>query len=221
MQGSGSVPEVAGVPAAARGTKVGRGIFAPLLRMLEGRLDRDGQTPGDETLPEPDPGEMEGGGSRRDRRLGLPREILDRSLSQKVLDGWLQNRHQVLVPLTFRLGRLGPEDVGLLMRFTAAAVLNASVADDTARSIAERWLGDIGARPETVALYREALDAPVPLSSLIQAVRDSDLAPYAYAAAVAAIDMREPVARLFANFIAARLALPADAVRSIDRRYRR
>ncbi len=221
MQGSGSVPEVAGVPAASQGTKVRRGIFAPLLRMLEGRVDRDGEAPALEPSPEPDPGEMEGGGSRRDRRLGLPREILDRSLSQKVLDGWLQNRHQVLVPLTFRLERLGPEDVGLLMRFMATAVLNASPADDTARRIAERWLGDIGAKPEAVALYREALDAPVPLSFLIQAIRESDLAPYAYAAAVAAIDTREPVARLFADFIAARLALPADAVRSVDRRYRR
>ena len=189
--------------------------------MLEGRLDRDGQIPTGQTLPEPDPGELEGGASRRERRLGLPREILDRSLSQKVLDGWLQNRHQVLVPLTFRLGRLGPEDVDLLMRFTAAAVLNASPAEVGPRHSALRWLGDIGAKPEAVALYREALDAPVPLSFLIQAIRESDLAPYAYAAAVAAIDTREPVARLFANFIAARLALPADAVRSVDRRYRR
>ena len=48
---------------------------------------------------------------RRGRRLGVPQEILDRRLSQKVLHGWLQNRHQVLVPLTFRLGRLESADL--------------------------------------------------------------------------------------------------------------
>lgn len=221
MPGHGSVPDHARASEPSREGKTKRGIFAPLMRMLEGRLDRDGEAPALDPVPGPDLGEIDGGGSRRDRRLGLPQEILDRSLSQKVLDGWLQNRHQVLVPLTFRLGRLGAEDVDLLMRFTAVAVLNASSADDTARRMAERWLGDVGAKPEAVALYREALEAPLPLSVLIQAIRDSDLAPYAYAAAVAAIDTREPVARLFAGFIAARLALPADAVRSVDRRYRR
>ena len=52
-------------------------------------------------------------------------------------------------------------------------------------------------------------------------MRDRELSAYAYAAAVVAADTQQASGRLFANFIAARLGLPADAVRSIDRRYRR
>ena len=90
---------------------------------------------------------------RRGRRLGVPQEILDRSLSQKVLHGWLQNRHQVLVPLTFRLGRLESADVELLMRFTAVALLNGSAADAASQGPVERWLRDIGADDSAVATY--------------------------------------------------------------------
>ena len=158
---------------------------------------------------------------RRDRRLGLPRDILDRSLSGKVLDGWLQNRHQVLVPLTLRLGRLAPDDAVLVMRFTAVAVLNATDAGPAARRSAERWLREIGAPEDGLAPFAAALDAPPPLSQVLAALRARNLAPYAYAAAVAAVDTREPAGRLFASFVAVRLGLPADAVRSIDRRARR
>ena len=192
--------------------------------MLERRVDHDGRAA---ALEPPVPGRADGTpqdetpGGRRDRRLRLPQEILDRSLSGKVLDGWLQNRHQVLVPLTFRLGRLEADDVALLMRFTAAAVLNASRADEAVRRGVERWLGEVGAGATAIAAFGAALEAPEALSRLLAAVRERDLAPYAYAAAVVASDPRDPAGRLFASFIAARLALPADAVRSVDRRYRR
>ncbi|WP_237478769.1 DUF533 domain-containing protein [Lichenibacterium dinghuense] len=201
------------------------GFLAGLQRLLERRVDHDGAAPALEIPPTAAPpvgGAADGGDvGRRDRRLRLPQEILDRSLSAKVLDGWLQNRHQVLVPLTFRLGRLEAGDVAVLMRFTATALLNASKADEAARRGVERWLGEVGAAGAAIAQFRAALDAPEPLSRLVAAVRERDLAPYAYAAAVVASDARDPAGRLFANFIAARLALPADAVRSVDRRYRR
>lgn len=195
--------------------------------MLERRADRDGRAPMLEpSMPGSEPsgsgvGDAGDQGGRRDRQLRLPQDILDRSLSSKVLDGWLQNRHQTLVPLTFRLGRLQAGDVALVMRFAAVALLNASSADGTAQRSVERWLGDNGAGGEALATFRSAVEAPEPLSPLIAAVRERDLAPLAYAAAVAAADTRDPAGRLFANFIAARLALPADAVRSVDRRYRR
>jgi hypothetical protein len=213
---AGSVPDVAA--AAPRS-----GFLAGLQRLLERRADHDGRATALEPPPPAAPpgGEAESDGSRRERRLRLPQEILDRSLSGKVLDGWLQNRHQVLVPLTFRLGRLAADDAAVLMRFTAAALLNASKADEPARRGVERWLGEVGAAGDAVAQFRAAVEAPEPLSRLIAAVRERDLAPYAYAAAVVASDTRDPAGRLFANFIAARLALPADAVRSVDRRYRR
>ena len=205
------------LPVAAR-----TGFFAPLIRLMERRIVRDDHRPdGEAGAIGAGEAEIEDDGGRRGRRLGVPQEILDRSLSQKVLHGWLQNRHQVLVPLTFRLGRLGPGDIDLLMRFTAVAMLNGSTADAASQRPVERWLQGIGADDEAVEKFRAAVTDPAALSSLLAAVRERDLAAYAYAAAVVAADTQEASGRLFANFIAARLTLPADAVRSIDRRYRR
>ena len=196
--------------------------FGSLVRFMERRIVRDDHRQAGAILAQgaraSEVAEEEGG--RRARRLGVPQEILVRSLSQKVLHGWLQNRHQVLVPLTFRLGRLEPADIDLLMRFTAVALLNGATADAASQKPVERWLQDVGADEDAVTRFRAAIANPAPLSFLLAAVRDRDLAAYAYAAAVVAADTQQAAGRLFANFIAARLSLPADAVRSIDRRYR-
>ena len=188
---------------------------------LTGLARRVGQQRSDApaSLP-PEPTGMEVVGLR-DRRLGLPAEILDRALAQKVLNGWLQNRHQVMLPLTFRLGRLGAEAVEVLMRFTATALLDASQADEAARRGVERWLGEIGADEAALATFRAALAAPTASSTLLKAVRAQGLEAYAYAAAVVAADLRDPAGYFYASYVAARLGLPADMVRSIDRRYRR
>ena len=198
------------------------GPLALLKRLLESRSDRDGQVPALEhfaaefAIPS-----AESDAGRRERGFWLPQELLDRALSQKVLDGWLQNRHQVLVPLTFRLGRLSALDLGVLMQFAATVVLIASGAETRDIAGAERWLREVGADDAGVATFHDALAAPPPFSDTLTKVREAGLEPYAYAAAVAVANAREPSGHLFANFIAARLALPADAIRSIDRRFRR
>ena len=107
------------------------------------------------------------------------------------------------------------------MRFAAVALLNGSAADSLSQRPVERWLKDIGADDGAVEAFRDAIAAPAPLNSLITALRERELSAYAYAAAVVAVDTQQASGRLFANFVAARLGLPADAVRSIDRRYRR
>ena len=139
---AGSVPRVGpAIDGAVREQQ--HGFIATLRHMLDRRVDRDGEAPELERLALA-AGEDDGG-SRRERGLGRPQEIIDRALSQKILHGWLQNRHQVLVPLTFRLNRLGSADAALLMRFAAAALLNASTADDAARRSLEGWLKGSGA----------------------------------------------------------------------------
>ena len=97
-----------------------------LSRMLETRADRDGQAPALEPSAIPAAWaqtESAGEGAVRHRLPGLPNDILLRSLAQKVLDGWLQNRHQTLVPLAMNLGRLAPDQVDLLVNFAAVGVL--------------------------------------------------------------------------------------------------
>ncbi len=204
-----------------RETKLSSHILSSLFRMFGARVDRDGQAAALESSVVAPSGAGDEPARPRDRRFGIPREILDRSLSEKVLGGWLQNRHQVLVPLTFRLGRLEAPDVDLLMRFGAVSLLNASAAGTSAQRSLERALRDIGATEAAVGRFRAALENPEALSSMIAAIRERELSPYGYAITVMAADDRLPAGRLFADFIAARLELPADAVRSIDRRYRR
>ena len=152
---------------------------------------------------------------------GLPQDILIRSLGQKVLDGWLQNRHQTLVPLAMNLGRLSPTQIDVLVNFAAVALLGGSSSRDAARNSVARWLRSLGADTRAIEAFDAAIDAPRPVSLLLHAIREHELGPFAYAAAVVASDQHEVAGRLFSNYVAARLALPADAVRSIDRRHRR
>lgn len=159
--------------------------------------------------------------ARRDRELGLPQEILHRALAQKILDGWLRNRNQVLVPLTLQLGQLRADDVELLMRFAAASLLAASPPDPEARSSLTRWLRSIGAIDAAIVVFDRALQAPTAVSTLLDRAQARHLESYAYAVAVMAADLRVVHGRLYADFVGARLGLPADAVRSINRRFRR
>ena len=203
---------------------LGRSVRRALSRIVETRADRDGQTAALEPSSVPSSWQEPEGGydaTVRHRLPGLPQDILVRSLSQKVLNGWLQNRHQTLVPLAMNVGRLLPEQVDILVNFAAVAVLGGSSSHDAGRNSVTRWLRSIGAQSGAIEAFDAAIEGPRPLSLLLQAVRDHELGPYAYAGAVVASDQREPSGWLFSNYVAARLALPADAVRSIDRRYRR
>ena len=187
------------------------------------RADRDGQAPALEGghIP-PDILEFSEAAiprSRRDALPGSPQEVLDRSLASKVLQGWLQN--QPLVPLTLRLDKLGDESVRTLMRFAAVACLAGPQADAGRQAALIRWLRSIGADDRGIRDFTASLEGDHPLSPLVRAIRACGLEPQAYAVAVMATDQRQPAGRLFANYIAARLELPPDAVRSVDRRYRR
>lgn len=201
---------------------LGRVMGRLLSRMLETRVDRDGQAAA-----------LEGGGfgspkdgyiqadAPRQRLPGLPQELLIQSLAQKVLNGWLQNRHQTLVPLAMNVGRLTPAQVETLLAFAAVAVLGGASSTEAGRNSVIRWLRSIGADAGAIQAFEAAIDAPRPLSQLLHAIHEQELGAYAYAAAVVASDQHEIAGRLFSNYVAARLALPADAVRSINRRYRR
>lgn len=193
---------------------------AALRRILGAQTDRDAPVPASPSTATRDSA-PDRSQARRDRDLGLPEELLRRALAQKVLDGWLGNRNQVLVPLTLRLGRLRADDVELLMRFAAASLLVASPGETEARPAMTRWLRSIGALDEALAVFDRSLQAPTALSTLLDRAQSRQLEPYVYAIATRAADLRAVSGRLYADFVAARLALPPDAVRSINRRFRR
>ena len=140
--------------------------------------------------------------SRRQRPLALPQDSLTESLAQKVLNAWLQNRHQTLYPLTVNLRTLDAAGTALLARMMALAMLASVRAPGAERvEVALAWLDQAGGDAEVARALRAALDAPAPLSTVLREVQDAG--------------------RLFLDYLAARLALPPNIVRSADRRYRR
>ena len=154
---------------------------------------------------------------RRDRVLADGPQIVAEGLAEKVLHGWLQNRHQTLFPLTVNLRSLRPEQGEVLAQWLAVAALATHETGQTARD----WLASVGANAALVARFDTALADPPPLHTALGNVAHSGLAAYAYVAALVATDPRDPATSPFLDYVAARLALPTTVVRSAVRRYRR
>ncbi len=161
-------------------------------------------------------------GGRRQRPLAAPRVVVGESLGEKVLHAWLQNRYQTLYPLTVNLRTLGPRQADLLAQVMAVALLASSGTAEPAQVEAgASWLGSVGGETAALDALRAALETPPPLSQLIHAIQQADIAAYAYVVALAAGPSHEPAGQLFLDYLAARLGLPVTVVRSANHRYRR
>ena len=154
---------------------------------------------------------------RRDRVLAGGQQTVVDSLAEKVLHGWLQNRHQTLFPLTVNLRSLKPEQGAALAAWMAVAALATREADAAPRE----WLGSVGADAAVLAVFDAALADPPALSEALAGVMRNGLAAYAYVAALIATDPRDAATPPFLDYVATRLALPTTVVRSAVRRYRR
>lgn len=159
---------------------------------------------------------------RRQRPLAPPREVVQETLAQKVLNGWLQNRHQTLYPLTVNLRRLDAAQAALLARVMAVAMLAGGRAPSAER-VEEvlGWVSQAGGGSEVAEALRTALDAPEATSHLLHEVHGAGLAAYAYVVSLVAADPRDEAAQAFLDYLAIRLGLPTNVIRSADRRYRR
>lgn len=157
---------------------------------------------------------------RRHARTLEPGSVLREHLAEKVLYGWVQNRHQTLFPLTVNLRTLEPERAEVLLHVAALAVTALGPAEAGRLEAARAWLRSAGAGPEGVAAFDAALDAPPPLGPLMQRVLRAGLGAYAYAVALGAVDQRDPAGQRLLDFLAARLGVPSHVVRSVSRRYR-
>ena len=158
--------------------------------------------------------------SRRQRQLPLPREVVVETLAGKVLHAWLQNRHQTLYPLTVNLRALDAGRAALLARMMAFAMLAGTAAPGEERvEEGVRWLAQVGGGGEVAVAFRAALGAPDPLRVLLHEILSAGIAAYAYVVSRVATDPRDEAGQLFLDYLAVRLALPANVVRSADRRY--
>jgi uncharacterized membrane protein YebE (DUF533 family) len=141
-------------------------------------------------------------------------------VAQKVLHGWLQNRHQTLFPLALNFRSLRPGEVTLVLHAMAAALTADGQVDAEERARVAGSLSRIGVGEAERRLLDEAVREPRPLGPLLSELQAANLGPYAYAASLMALNQRNAVNRLYLEYLAARLAIPNDVVASLNRRYR-
>ncbi len=148
--------------------------------------------------------------------------IMD-ALGQKVMHGWLQNRHQTLVPLTLNLRVLSDPQRALIAGALAGLLLAGRPrAEAMAVSPALRkWLEELGGDPASVAEFDRALSDPPSLDRILEATLELDVPVYAYMASLIASDPRFPASVLLSDVLQARFELGTGVVRSVMRRYRR
>ncbi|MFL6798710.1 MAG: hypothetical protein ACJ8F3_14965 [Xanthobacteraceae bacterium] len=161
-----------------------------------------------------------GAAGRRTRPLALPNKVVLETLSQKVLHGWLQNRHQTLYPLTINLRLLDTASRSALVRMMAAVLLAGTRMPDEARiASCLAWLREVGGEDELEQTLRGAIDSPEPMSTLLRDLQQAGMATYAYVVALVSAELHDDAAQRFLDYLGARLGLPATVIRSADRRY--
>jgi len=145
------------------------------------------------------------------------RQVLD-VIGQKVLHGFLQNRHQTLVPLSVNLASLAPAKRAVIARFAAVAAQAGGVSQ--APRPVRAWLATSGADDETLAAFDDALQAPPPLSVVLAGLTMPEMDLIAFILCLIAAREAGPAGWAFADYIAVSRALPSTLVRAAERRYR-
>ena len=152
------------------------------------------------------------------RPIQPPESIIRSSLAQKLLHGWMQNRHQTLYPLVLTLRNMTEVERCLIVGAMAFA-LQAGESDEHGGQRAETWLRSVGGGTEEVAALAEARLAACPVDRFVAEVRNAGQGPQAYAAAVGALGRRGIANRRFHEYFAARLGIADEVARSLNRRY--
>jgi hypothetical protein len=172
-----------------------------------------------ETGPDHQPSEGERATiDRRHRAVEPGRRQLAEAVGQKVLHGFLQNRHQTLMPLSVNLTRLAEGECAALARFAAVAARagGAEAALDPVRA----WLRGSGADAGLLAAFEAALRSPPPLDAALAALVEPETALIAFILCLVAAREAGPAGWAFADYVALHRALPNAAVRAAERRYR-
>lgn len=142
------------------------------------------------------------------------------ALGTKLLEGWLSNRQQTLMPHTLNFRALTTEEASLLVQVMAAAAQADGEVDPREAQQLPLALERVGAGEADARRLEAALAEPQHLGRLISQVQAAGLETYAYAAALLAINRRGRVNRAFLDYVAGRLGLAADVAGSLERRYR-
>ncbi len=135
--------------------------------------------------------------------------MISAAIAQKVLHGWMQNRFQTRYPLALNLRHQTPEAAALVAGAVRYALDSIGAEAAECRRAAD-WLASVGGTLPDAGSVPE-----LPVARL----RSAQLATHAYAACAGALGERSMVSRRFLSFLAARLSIPDEAARSLNRRF--
>ena len=152
------------------------------------------------------------------RAIPQPETVIQAALAQKLLHGWMQNRHQTLFPLVLNLRNLSAGEKTLIVAAMALA-LQAGESAGLAAGRAEAWLLSVGGDDQDVAALARSRTAPCRIDEVTAAIRVAGLAAQAYAAAVGTLSRRLTVNRRLHDYLAAKLGLADEVARGMNRRY--
>jgi uncharacterized membrane protein YebE (DUF533 family) len=161
-------------------------------------------------------GDIEAGPSRR----GGHEPVLHQILAQKILQGHLQNRHQLIDRGLADLDGRPPEEAALLIRAMAAAAHADGALDPQEHEIVLAALASTGlGADERRALELEILEPPS-LEALARRVEPSSReASRFYAVSLRLLDRDSKTDIAYLNYLAQRLAIPRDVIVRLNRRF--
>lgn len=147
-------------------------------------------------------------------------ESIVHALASKLLNDWLKNRQQLLVPFTLDLQKLDEARVDLLIHAMATA---ASAGGDPGERAAERLnaaLDRLNANAAQRKSLQDAIERPRALRDVLAQVTDIPAGAIVYAASLLVVDRRRLVNRHYMRYLAARLDLSTQLARSLEQRFR-
>jgi uncharacterized membrane protein YebE (DUF533 family) len=161
-------------------------------------------------------GDNEGRASRR----GGHEPVLHQILAQKILQGHLQNRHQLIDRGLADLDGRPPEEAALLIRAMAAAAHADGALDRQEHGIVLAALASTGlGADERRTLEQEILEPPS-LEALARQVEPSSReAARFYAVSLRLLDRGSKTDLAYLNYLAQRLAVPRDVIVRLNRRF--
>lgn len=142
------------------------------------------------------------------------------AVGTKLLDGWLANRQQTLVPHTLNFRALSPDEARLLLGVMAAAAQADGQVDAREARQLPLVLERVGAGETEIREIARLLGELQPLAELLAGVQEAGLSAHAYAAACLAINRRGRANRAFLGYLGARLGLAPEVTAALERRYR-
>ena len=141
-------------------------------------------------------------------------------IAAKILVDWLRNRQQLLAPYSLDLAKLDPQQAEVVIHAMVAAARADGSLDGGERSRIEAALRRLTQDENQRAALAATLEKPRALPDVLVEVRDLQTAALVYAASLAVVDQRERVNRYYLRYLATRLKVPRDVVKTIEQRFR-